>query len=92
VQKLSYSKKGILKKWQEEYNKGGGGPRGQSKLQPNKTHPKKNSSKLGGGDMLELKKGRRTQVIQRDVRGLELHVHGLHVQELHVHGLHVHDL
>jgi hypothetical protein len=42
--------------------------------------------------MLELKKGRRTQVIQRDVRGLELHVHGLHVQELHVHGLHVHDL
>jgi hypothetical protein len=32
---------------------------------------------------------------QRDVRGLELHVHGLHglhVQELHVHLLHVHGL
>jgi hypothetical protein len=29
--------------------------------------------------MLELKKGRRTQVIQRDVRGLELHVQELHV-------------
>jgi hypothetical protein len=42
--------------------------------------------------MLELKKGRRIQVIQRDVRGLELHVQELHVQELHVQGLHVNEL
>jgi hypothetical protein len=47
VQKLSYSKKGILKKWQEEYNKGGGDQGDQASSNPTK-HKTKNFFKTWG--------------------------------------------